>query len=134
MAKNEQLSQSDDLALEVGTAVPSGAPVRVGTINGVTQTESGDLVNTAGHSSIATSYPSGFAAVKTNGVHKLEVVLTGNRAAGFPVYATPPSGNAITTLTDVTNSGANKLFGALYKAETSGTKIVPVLLATPVVV
>lgn len=127
MSKNEVFDQGDDLALEVGTGVESGSPVRVGIVNGVAQTDSGDLVNTANHSNISTSFASGFAKVKTNGVHNLSVTLAADRAAGTAVYAISGGGNKVVTLTD--SASGNKLFGALYKAEKSGTKVVPVLIS-----
>ena len=100
MAKNEVLRDADHLSLPVTADTPSGSPVVVGSIVGVTQTKEGEGGNA-----------DGFATVWTKGAHTFTV--TGAAASyGLPVYIT--SAYALTmTATD------NTLFG--YSLGTKGS-------------
>lgn len=96
--KNLVFNEGDKLSLPVPADTASGAPVKVGSIIGVTATAEGEGGN-----------PDGHASVWTRGVYALEV--TGAIAnVGDPVYIT--SANAL----NVTNT--NTLFG--YALETKG--------------
>lgn len=133
MARNEVHRLGQDLSLLVGTAALSGDPVRVGSINGVCQT---DAANAAGTNvnGMATGNTLGYASVWTNGVWRLKVTLTAAREQGTPVYAIP-NGNAankVVTLTDV--AGANKLFGVLTEAGTTGTDVIRSIKLAPITV
>lgn len=97
--KNLVFNEGDKLSLPVPTDTASGAPVKVGSLVGVTATKEGEGGN-----------PDGRASVWRRGAYDLEV--TGAVAnVGDPVYIT--SANAL----NVTASG-NTLFG--YALETKG--------------
>lgn len=99
MATNTVFEDGDYLSLPVPTDTASGAPVKVGSLVGVTQTAEGEGVGNA----------DGFASVMLKGVH--DITVTGAVTnVGDPVYIT--SGNAV----NVTNT--NTLFG--YALETKG--------------
>jgi predicted RecA/RadA family phage recombinase len=130
MAINQVFHDSDELSLPVGTGIKSGEPVRVGIINGVAMTDSGDLVGTGTgvnmRSNINTTNFSGYATVWSHGVWNLTVALAADRAAGTAIYCTFPGANKKVALTDNSNSGANKLWGFLYLDSKSGTAVVAV--------
>ena len=99
MATNEVFRDADHLSLPVTADTPSGSPVVVGSLVGVTQTAEGEGGN-----------DEGFATVWRKGAHDLSV--TGAIASvGLPVYIT--AAYALNT----TASG-NTLFG--YALETKG--------------
>lgn len=110
MARNEIFRDADALSLPVPADTKSGAPVKVGSIVGVTQTAEG----TGGNAD-------GFATVWTKGAHDLSV--TGAIASiGMPVYIT--SGNALTaTATD------NTLFGYALQTKSGGVGVITVKIA-----
>lgn len=114
MSNNQVFASSDRLSLEVGTGVKAGEPVRVGCINGVAETDSGDLVGTAGRSNVSTSNASAFASVCSVGVYKLDVQSTAAAAKGDPVYI-----KSDRTLT--TTATSNKLWGVLTRPIGAGT-------------
>lgn len=97
------------LSLPVPADTPSGAPVIVVSIVGVTATAEGEGGNVDGN-----------ASVWTEGVYDLFVVTNTARAIGDPIYIiTANSGNPATALTTTSNSDANPLFG--YALEAKGT-------------
>lgn len=98
MATNTIFEDGDYLSLPVPADTGSGAPVKVGSLVGVTQTAEGEGGN-----------PDGFASVMLKGVH--DITVTGAITnVGDPVFI--GSGNAV----NVTNT--NTLFG--YALETKG--------------
>jgi len=102
-------SPDSKLSLPVPADTPSGAPVIVGAIVGVTATKEGEGGNVDGN-----------ASVWTEGVYDLLVVTNTARAIGDPIYIiSANSGNPATALTTTSNSGANPLFG--YALEAKGT-------------
>lgn len=101
---------SDKLSLPVPADTPSGAPVIVGGLVGVTATAEGDGGNAEG-----------YASVWTAGVYRLDVSTTVS-APGTPLYK--GSGAALTT-----TSTDNTLFGYALEAKGSGTGSIPVKLA-----
>lgn len=96
--KNTVFNEALKLSLPVPADTPSGAPVKVGSIIGVTATKEGEGGN-----------PDGYASVWRHGAYDLEVTGAITNI-GDPVYIT--SGNAL----NVTNT--NTLFG--YALETKG--------------
>lgn len=76
MALNEIFAEGDNMSRAVPANTPSGAPVRIGVLNGVTQTAEGEGGN-----------PAGFATVKHDGVHEFQVSFA-IASVGLPVYIT----------------------------------------------
>lgn len=110
---------SDKLSLPVPADTPSGAPVIVGSIVGVTATKEGQGGNVDGN-----------ASVWTEGVYDLYVVTNTTRAVGDPVYIiTANSGNPATAVTTTANSGANPVFGYALEAKGSSPATIRVKLA-----
>ena len=103
MALNEIFRHADHLSLPVPSGTASGAPVRVGGLNGVTQTKEGEGGN-----------PALSATVWLAGAHKVTTAFA-VAAVGTPIYIT-----AANALSD-TASG-NTLFGHALttKAAASG--------------
>lgn len=98
---------SDKLSLPVPADTPSGAPVIVGSIVGVTACKEGQGGN-----------PDGNASVWTEGVYDLLVVTNTALTVGAPVYIIAAnSGNPATALTPA--SSGNVVFG--YALEAKGT-------------
>lgn len=109
MSTNEVKKYDDFLSLPVPADTPSGAPVLVGQLCGVTTTKEGEGGNA-----------DGFASVTLVGRHNLSV--TGAIASvGLPVYIT--GANALTA----TASG-NHLFGHALATKGSGAGVIPVRL------
>lgn len=95
------------LSLPVPADTPSGAPVLVGSIVGVTACKEGQGGNVDGN-----------ASVWTEGVYDLLVVTNTARAIGDPIYIIAAnSGNPATALTP--SASGNTLFG--YALEAKGT-------------
>jgi predicted RecA/RadA family phage recombinase len=105
MAKNEVYKDADYLSLPVANGTLSGGPVRVGGLNGVAQTDEGDLVTNE----------EGYASVALKGAFRVPVSTTTTLAIGDPVYIITAS-NILTT---TANSGANPLFGHALSAKGS---------------
>lgn len=97
MATNTVFEDGDYLSLPVPASTASGAPVRVGGLNAVTQTAEGEGGNAAG-----------FASCMLKGVHELDVTLAAAADAGDPVYIT--SANALTD-----TATGNSVFGHLVE-------------------
>lgn len=107
MATNVHYAKGDNLSLPVPTGTNSGAPVRVGSLNGVAMTTRGEGGN-----------PSGSASVQLVGV--FDVSVTGAVAnVGDPVYIT--SGGAL----DVTATG-NSLWGHALATKGAAAGVIPV--------
>lgn len=113
--KNEHFptnDPSDKVSLPVPADTPSGAPVLVGSLVGVTATAEGKGGN-----------PEGYASVWLGGAYRLAVATTTAVAVGAPVYIT--SGNSVTA-----TATGNTLFGyALQAKGTTAGEVVPIKLA-----
>jgi predicted RecA/RadA family phage recombinase len=97
MATNTWMEDGDYLSLPVPDTTASGAPVRVGGLNAITQTKEFQGGN-----------PDNFASCMLKGVHIVQV--TGVLAVGDPVYIT--AGNAL----NITSAG-NNLWGYATRAK-----------------
>ena len=106
MATNTKFEDGDYLSLPVPADTVSGAPVRVGGLNGVTQTKEGEGGNVDGN-----------ASVMLKGVH-LVTVTGAVTNVGDPVYIT--AGNAV----NVTNT--NPLFGHALASKGATAGVIPV--------
>lgn len=115
MATNEVYDEGDDLSLPVPSATVAGSPVLVGSLVGVAQTDCASATNWGGGN------PVGSATVKTEGVHKFNVV--GATTVGLAVYVVAANPNTLTVTV-----GSNVLFGYALAAQ-AGTGIVPVKIA-----
>jgi predicted RecA/RadA family phage recombinase len=112
-------SPHDKLSLPVPADTPSGAPVIVGSIVGVTACTEGEGGNVDGN-----------ASVWTEGVFDLYVVTNTTRAVGDPIYIiSANSGNPSTALTTTANSGANPVYGYALEAKGSSPATIRVKLA-----
>lgn len=105
MALNEKFRDADHLSLPVPADTASGAPVRVGGLNGVTQTKEGEGGNVDGN-----------ATVWLKGAHEFTTAFAVTDI-GAPIYITPANALAASD-----NSGANALYGHALttKAAASG--------------
>lgn len=103
MAINEKFRDADHLSLPVPADTAAGAPVRVGGLNGVTQTKDGEGGN-----------PDGYATVWLKGAHEFTTAFA-VASIGLPIYIT--SANALTEV-----STGNSLYGHALttKAAASG--------------
>lgn len=106
MATNVHFAQGDNLSLPVPNNTDSGAPVRVGSLNGVAMTAEGEGGN-----------PSGSASVQLVGVFDLEVTGAVTNV-GDPVYIS--SGGAL----NVTDT--NPLFGHALATKGASAGVIPV--------
>lgn len=107
MATNVHFAKGDNLSLPVPADTASGAPVRVGSLNGVAMTKEGDGGNS-----------SGSASVQLVGV--FDVSVTGAVTnVGDPVYIT--SAGAL----NVTATG-NDLFGHALASKGAAAGVIPV--------
>lgn len=105
------------LSLPVPADTPSGAPVVVGSIIGVTATKEGVGGNVDGN-----------ASVWTEGVYDLFVTTTTALTIGAPVYIIAAnSGNPATALTPTV--GTNVLFGYAITAKGTSAATIRVKLA-----
>jgi len=111
MARNEVFRDGRDISLLVGAGILSGDPVRVGSLNGVAQTDAADI-NGKNVNGIATGNTLNWASVACQGVHKVSVTTSAARAQGTPIYSAAPGANALAVLSD-TNTG--KLWGVLIE-------------------
>lgn len=114
MATNEVFRDADHLSLPVPSGTKAGAPVRIGGLNGVTETDRANTsvspTNSDGTPNSSYNYgggnPDGNATVWLKGAH----VFTADFAiasVGTAVYIV----TATNALTATDNSGANPLFG-----------------------
>ncbi len=116
MATNEVYSVGARLSLPVPTGTKSGAPVRIGKLNAVVQTDEGSQTATVNAGPVSLTVPSGgvgnapgFASVKLDGVFNLPLTVTGTVAVGDQIYI-----SSTNTLSNVATS--NSLFGIALRA------------------
>ena len=114
MALNEVFRDADHLSLPVPSDTASGKPVRIGGLNGVTETAEGEGFNA-----------DGYASVWLKGAHKVNVTTTTTLTVGAPVYIVTASN----TLTTTDNSDANPLFGHALEAKGNTAQDIIVRLA-----
>lgn len=112
MATNEVYKVGAYVSLPVPETIKSGAPVRVGAVNAVAQTDAG-ITGTGGAANTPGGVGNnpGFASCALEGVFNLTV--TGALAVGDLVYIT--GANALTTTTT-----GNKVFGTALSAKGAG--------------
>lgn len=126
MAKNEVYKEANYLSLPVPVGTLSGAPVRVGGLNGVAQVdEPTAIINaqlTPAYGESPSSNRPGYASVALKGAFRLPVATTTALAIGDPVYIVKASN----TLTTTDNTGANPLFGHALsvKGTTAGQSVI----------
>lgn len=123
MAKNVVYKDADYLSLPVPTGTLSGSPVRVGGLNGVTQTDEGS-VEISRATALAPNYSTlngassnraGYASVALKGAAR--VTVSGALASvGLPVYINL----ADNKLNASDNSGARPLFGYALGTKAAG--------------
>lgn len=115
MARNEVYKDADYISLPVTNGLLSGAPVVVGNLVGVLQTNEGDLVTNE----------EGYASVALTGAFRLPSTIA-FASVGLPVYIT--SGNVL----NATSTG-NRFFGYTLstKASGAGTVIVKIVQSSP---
>lgn len=118
MATNEVFSDGNNLSLPVPAGTVSGAPVRVGSLNGVTQTSRAD--STATPPVFGGGNVDGNASVKLTGVHRVSVTGAITNI-GDPVYI--GAGNAV----NVTNT--NPVFGHALELKGATAGIIRVRVA-----
>lgn len=112
---NKKFGHGDKISLPVPADTPSGAPVIVGSIVGVTATAEGEGGN-----------DDGYATVWCVGTFDVPIATSTTRSVGQPVYIITAT-NSVTT-TD--NSAANPLFGYVLEAKGSTAgQVVAVRLA-----
>lgn len=109
--RNEHFRDADRLSLPVDADTPSGDPVVVGSIIGVTATAEGEGGN-----------PDGYASVWTKGAFNLTVSTTVG-SVGLALYKAAGTNKLTTTAT------ANTLFGYALETKGSGDGVIPVKLA-----
>lgn len=116
MATNEVYSAGSRLSLPVPTGTKAGAPVRIGKLNAVTQTDEGSQTATITAGGVSLTVPSGgvgnapgFASVKTDGVFNLPLTVTGTVAVGDQIYIS--GANALSNV-----ATSNSLFGIAIRA------------------
>ena len=100
MALNEVFRDADHLSLPVPVGTLSGAPVRVGGLNGVTQTARGEGGNA-----------SDSATVWLKGAHSFTTAFA-VASIGLPIYIT--SGNVLSEV-----SAGNSLYGHALSTKTA---------------
>lgn len=108
--KNAIFTQALKISLPVPTDTPSGAPVKVGSLIGVTATAEGEGGNDAGR-----------ASVWREGEYTLSVAGA-VASEGLPIYIT--GSNTLTT-----TAGTDVLFGYSHGTKAAGTGLLPVILA-----
>lgn len=115
MALNEVFKEADNLSLPVPDGTLSGAPLRIGILNAVAQTDEGGrtaVVNGITQETGGIGNKDNFASVKFTGAWRLTV--TGTLAVGQAVYIT--GAGALTA-----TATGNFLFGAALRAKGSGS-------------
>ena len=105
MATNVKYAEGDNLSLPVPDGTASGAPVRVGSLNGVAMTKEGEGGN-----------PDNYASVQLKGVFMLTVTGAVTNV-GDPVYIAAGALN-------VTNT--NPLFGHALATKAAAAGVIPV--------
>ena len=110
MALNEVFRDADNLSLPVPADTLSGAPVRVGGLNGVTQTKEGEGGNA-----------DGFATVWLKGAHSFTVAFA-VASIGLPIYIT--SGNVLSEV-----SAGNSLYGHALSTKAAPSGLLTVRIA-----
>lgn len=93
MAKNAAYPTGEHVSLNTGTGVLSGTPLRIGKLNGVAETDSGDQTATVSAGSISVTFPSGgignqsgWASVSLVGGWNLPVTGGTTCAQGDPIF------------------------------------------------
>lgn len=102
MATNTLHEDADYLSLPVPANTKSGAPVRVGEINAVTQTAEGDGGN-----------PAGSASCMLKGSHSLSVTLAASGSVGDPVFIAGDN--------SLSDTNTDPQFGVLLEDAAAGT-------------
>lgn len=126
MARNEVYKNANYISLPVPTGSLSGAPVRVGGLNGVLHTNEASVDNpdfaNRPYNEAASSNENGYASVALIGAFRIPVATTTTLAVGAPVYIITASN----TLTTTDNTGANPLFGHALSAKgaTAGQPVI----------
>ena len=110
MAKNAVFHEALKLSLPVPADTPSGHPVKVGSLVGVTVTAEGEGGN-----------PAGYATVWRHGAWDLSIAGAISNI-GDPVYIT--AAGALTA-----TAGGNTLFGYALATKTAAAAVIPVALA-----
>lgn len=125
MALNEVFKEADNLSLPVPDGTLSGAPLRIGILNAVAQTDEGGrtaVINGITQSTGGVGNADNFASIRFYGGHRLTVV--GALTVGQAVYI--KSDNTLTA-----TSTGNWIFGAALRAKGSGTGEVIVKVLQP---
>ena len=104
MSANEIFREANHLSLPVPADTPAGVAVRIGVLNGFTETPEG-----AGVGNI-----DGYASINLEGAFRVDV--DGALTKGAPVYIVEADGS----LTSTDNAGANPLFGASLSEKAAG--------------
>lgn len=114
MATNEVFKVGNYVSLPVPVGTLSGAPVRIGGLNGVAQTDepTAELTGKGPYVKSKSGNIKGYASIALEGAFYLQVPGNTALTVGAPVYITPA--NALST-TD--NSGANPVFGHALTAK-----------------
>lgn len=108
--RNEVFNEADKISLPVPADTPAGAPVKVGSLIGVTATAEGQGGNAPGR-----------ATVWRKGEYELQVAGA-IASEGLPVYIT--AGNTLTA-----TAGTDTLFGYAHGTKGTGTGPLRVILA-----
>ena len=101
MATNERFSPGDQVSLPVPTGTKAGAPLRIGGLNAVAQTDAAKVdvspTNADGTRNASYNYgggnPTGYASCKLDGAHEFTTDFAVSNV-GDPIYIT--SANALT--------------------------------------
>lgn len=130
MARNEVYKVGNFVSLPVPVGTKSGAPVRVGSLNGVAQVDEPTAYIAAQLTPAYNEAPSGnkagYASVALEGAFSIPVATTTALTVGAPVYIVTASN----TLTTTDNSGANPVFGhALTPKGSAANQLVVVRIA-----
>jgi len=124
MARNEVYKDADYLSLPVPVGTASGAPVRVGGLNGVAQTAEPTAFLTGKNYEVedASSNRPGFASIALKGAWRIPVATATTLVVGDPVYIVLASN----TLTTTSATGVNPLFGHALSAKpaTAGALVI----------
>ena len=118
MARNEVFKDADYLSLPVPVGTLSGAPVRIGGLNGVAQVDEPTAylaANPGAYNQAQSSNKAGYASIALKGAFRIPVATATALNVGDPVYIITASN----TLTTTSNTGANPVFG--YALSAKGT-------------